>query len=385
MFALKRKRFELFLKVSKLLLYNSNHFNMKTQVREKMSYQGQPVYVGLDVHKKTWKVAACTLHTNPGPWTVTIEKPFVKRLKEHLDKHYPGADILCGYEAGYCGYWIHDELTALGLKTRVLHPADIPTTDKERDQKEDRSDARKIAKALKNGDVRGVYVPCVQAQWDRSMVRERYSVVKSSRRIKVQIKSHLALYGIEIPEEMEKRHWSRNFVAWLEKIRDERQDGTLELQLERLDLMRNLQLKADKGIRRLCREERNKEVVEVLISIPGIGTLTAMLLLTEIVDMKRFSSFRRLCSYTGFIPTKYSSADKEAPGTITNRRNKHLRTALIESSWVAIKYDSELMMKYEEYRKRMTGQKAIVRIARILLRRIRYVWMNMQPYKKAFA
>jgi len=358
---------------------------MKTQVREKMSYKGQPVYVGLDVHKKTWKVATCTMHTNPGPWTITIERPFVQKLKEHLDKHYPGADIVCGYEAGFCGYWIHDELNAVGLKTTVLHPADIPTTDKERDQKEDRSDARKIAKALKNGDVKGIYVPSAQAQWDRSLVRERYSIAKNSRRIKVQIKSHLALYGIEIPEEMEGRHWSRNFITWLEKVRDERQDGTLELQIGRLHLMRDLQLKADRDIRSLCRKERNKEVFMVLISVPGVGALTSMLLRTEIVDMKRFSSFRRLCSYTGFIPTKYSSSDKEAPGTITSRRNKHLRTALIESSWVAMKYDSELMLKYEEYRKRMNAQRAIVRIAKILLRRIRYVWMNMQPYKKAFA
>ena len=357
---------------------------MKTQVKEKMSYEGQPVYVGLDVHKKTWKVATCTMYTNPGPWTITIEKPFVQKLKEHLDKHYPGADILCGYEAGFCGYWIHDELKALGLKTRVLHPADIPTTDKERDQKEDRSDARKIAKALKNGDVKGVYVPSAQAQWDRSLVRERYSVVKNSRRIKVQIKSHLALYGIQIPEEMDGRHWSRNFIRWLEKIRDERQDGTLELQIERLHLMRGLQLKADRFLRNLCREERIKDEFTVLISVPGVGAITAMLLRTEIVDMKRFSSFRKLCSYTGFIPTRYSSADKEAPGTITSRRNKHLRTALIESSWVAINHDSELMMKYVEYRKRMIAQRAIVRIAKILLRRIRFVWINMQPYKKAF-
>jgi transposase len=356
---------------------------MKTQVREKISYAGQTVYVGLDVHKKTWKMAACTLHTNPGPWTITIERPFVKGLKDHLDKHYRGADILCGYEAGFCGFWIHDALQAVGLKTQVLHPADIPTTDKERDQKEDRRDARKIAKALKNGDARGIYVPCKQAQWDRSLVRERYSIVKSSRRVKVQIKSHLALYGIEIPEEMAGRHWSRNFITWLEKIQDERQDGTLKLLLERLELVRHLQLKADGATRSLSREERNKEVFQVLISVPGVGAITAMLLLTEIVDMERFSSFRRLCSYTGFIPTKYSSSDKEAPGTITSRRNKHLRTALIESSWVAIKYDSELMMKYEEYRKRMTAQKAIVRIAKVLLRRIRYVWMNMQPYKKA--
>jgi len=351
----------------------------------KSSFEGQKVYVGLDVHKKTWKAATCTKHTNPGPWTVTIEKPFDENLRGYLDKHFPGATFLCGYEAGFCGFWIHDALEVKGLQTKVMHAADIPTTDKERDQKEDRRDARKIAKALKNEDTEGIYVPSKLAQRDRSVVRERYSIVKSARRIKVQIKSHLALYGIEIPEEMGEKHWSRNFIKWLEQVRDEYQDDTLSLQLERLYAMRTLQLKANRKLRQLGMEDRNRKIYEILLSVVGVGPLTSMLLLTEIVDMKRFSSFRHLCSYSGFVPMTHSSGDKEAHSNITNRRNKHLRTALIESSWVAIQWDTELLSKYEEYRKRMNAQRAIVRIARILLRRIRFVWLNAQPYKKALA
>jgi len=82
----------------------------------------------------------------------------------------------------------------------------------------------------------------------------------------------------------------------------------------------------------------------------------------------------------GLIPTSDSSGDKEKIGEMTRRGNKRLKSALIESAWVAIKKDPELLMKYEEYRKRMGGQKAIVRIARILLRKIRRVWLNKQPY-----
>jgi len=357
---------------------------MQTQGR-KSSFEGQKVYVGIDVHKKTWKASTCTKHTNPGAWTVTIEKPFDENLRGYLDKHFPGAEFLCGYEAGFSGFWIHDALEAKGLQTKVMHAADIPTTDKERDQKEDRRDARKIAKALKNEDTDGIYVPSKQAQRDRSVVRERYSIAKSARRIKVQIKSHLALYGIEIPEEMGESHWSRNFIKWLEQVRDEYQDDTLSLQLERLEAMRTFQLKANRKLRQLGKEERNRKTYEVLLSVCGVGPLTAMLLLTEIVDMERFSSVRRLFSYTGFIPMSHSSGDKEVHSNITNRRNKHLRTALIESSWVAIRCDTELLSKYEEYCKRMNGQRAIVRIARILLRRIRFVWLNAQPYRKALA
>jgi transposase len=110
-----------------------------------------------------------------------------------------------------------------------------------------------------------------------------------------------------------------------------------------------------------------------------------MLLLTEIIEMERFTSFRHLSSYIGFVPSTHSSGEKEIHSNITSRRNKHLRTALIESSWVAIRSDTELLAKYEEYRKRMKAQHAIVRIARILLRRIRCVWLNAELYKKAIA
>lgn len=340
------------------------------------------MYVGLDVHKSTWKVASCTEHTNPGPWTVTIEKPFVENLRSHLDKHFPGATFQCGYETGFCGFWIHDALKEAGLPTLVLHAADIPTSDKERDQKDDRSDARKIARALKDATARGIYVPFRQAQLDRSVVRERYSIVRSSRRVKVQIKSYLDMYGVDVPEDTLK-HWSRKFISWLEELCETRGDHTLRLLLERLFALRKLQLEANRTLRHLSSEERYKEFYQVLLSVPGVGPLTAMLLITEIVDMSRFPSFRALCSYAGFIPSKYSSSDKEVHGNITNRRNKRLRTALIESSWIAIKCDPALLLKYEEYRKRMNSQKAIVRIARILLRRIRNVWLSGQPYQKA--
>ena len=354
---------------------------MNSQVKL-LDFRGQKVFVGMDVHKKSWKVATCTMNTNPTNWPITIGKPFVKNLKKHLDKHYPNADFECGYEAGFCGFWIHNEMVKVGLKTKVAHASDIPTNDKERKQKEDKRDARKIAKALKNDDIDGIYVPTNEALRTRNLVRERYTITKSGRRIKCQIKSHLALYNIELPEEMTDKHWSRNYINWLERERDERGDGTLSLQLDRLEFLRKLQLKANKALRTLAKSEKYEELHSVLLRVPGIGTLTAMLLISEIIDMKRFSSFDNLCSYVGFIPTTNSSGDTDVKGHLTKRCNKRIKTALIESSWIAIKSDSALLLKYETFKKRMIGQKAIIRIARILLSRIRYIWLNQKRYEK---
>ena len=179
-----------------------------------LDFSGQKVFAGLDVHKKTWRTATCTINTNPTNWPVTIRKPFIENLKGYFDKHFPGAEIECAYEAGFCGFWIQKELEKIGIRTLVAHAADIPTSDKDRKQKEDKRDARKIAKALKNGEIQGIYVPGDQALSVRSVVRERYSIAKSGRRIKCQIKSHLAMYNIDIPVEMTKKHWSGPFIKW---------------------------------------------------------------------------------------------------------------------------------------------------------------------------
>ena len=88
---------------------------MKEQVKQ-LDFTGQKVFVGLDVHKKTWKVATSTAHTNPTRWAVTMRKPFVQNLRNYLDKHYPGAEFECAYESGFSGFWIQKEMEANGFR-----------------------------------------------------------------------------------------------------------------------------------------------------------------------------------------------------------------------------------------------------------------------------
>ena len=163
--------------------------------------------------------------------------------------------------------------------------------------------------------------------------------------------------------------------------KQEHKDEALKLQLDRLEAVRKLQLKANMALRKLAESEEHKELVCILLSVPGIGTITAMLLISELIDMKRFSSFDKLCSYVGYIPTTNASGDKENRGHLTKRCNSRIRSALIESSWVAVRNDQALLMKFETLKKRMTGQEAIVRIARILLSRIRNIWLNEHRYQ----
>ncbi len=106
-----------------------------------------------------------------------------------------------------------------------------------------------------------------------------------------------------------------------------------------------------------------------------------MTLLTEIVDINRFKNLDHLASYVGLIPGEDSSGEQERNTGISHRRNAHLRSMLIECSWVAAREDPALLMAFGKLSKRMVKNRAIVRIARKLLNRIRYVLKHQKPYE----
>ncbi len=92
----------------------------------------------------------------------------------------------------------------------------------------------------------------------------------------------------------------------------------------------------NKEIRKLSEKEIYKENYTLLLSVPGIGTLTAMIILTEIGDIKRFKNLDTLCSFVSLVPMTNSTGENKKTGDITVRRNKILRTAIVEVSRIAI-------------------------------------------------
>jgi transposase len=309
----------------------------------------------------------------------------VDKLVHYLRQHFPGAQYWTAYEAGYCGFWIHDRLREKGIGCLVANPADVPTKNKERKTKRDRIDCRKLSRSLRNGDLEGIYVPPRGKLEDRSLIRTRLSMGRKQTRCKNQIKSMLLFYGVVIPEEKEMGHWSRRFIRWIEGIRMERASGdmALKIHLEELGHLRQIIAKLNRAILALSRTEEYRPWVLLLRTVPGISTLTAMILLTEIGEITRFPSIDELTCYVGLIPDTEASGEKEHIGGITQRSHSQLRWMLIEASWKAVQKDPALMMAFDQYCKRMRKTKAIVKIARKLLNRIRYVLKNRSEYVPA--
>ncbi|MBA3675427.1 MAG: transposase [Chitinophagaceae bacterium] len=107
-----------------------------------------------------------------------------------------------------------------------------------------------------------------------------------------------------------------------------------------------------------------------------------MVIQTELQDIYRFKTLDSLCDYAGFVPDISSSNDIVKIKGITHRCNEFLREAIIESSWMMIRKDPAMLMKYKEYRRTMKENKAIIRIGKHLLSRIRHVWKNKIEYQR---
>ena len=316
--------------------------------------------------------------------TLSID-PKAIALSGYLRKYFPKGHSLSAYEAGFCGYSTHRALINEGIKNIIVNPADIPTSDKERKQKEDSRDSRKIARSLRNGDLEPLYIPSQALEELRNYIRHRKSIVKDINRNKSRIKSFLYLNGIDIPAELygASKYWSSNFTKWLESVRLTTDFGhkMIPNTIEIVSTLRSTLLTINRELRQMSREGEYAKQAKLLMSIPGIGLISAMTLISELSSILRFKNLDKLCSFVGLVPTTKSSSERERIGGITPRSNKPLRSILIESAWIAIRHDASLRISYNKLCTRMKSNRAIIRIAKKMLSRIRYVLNNQAEYE----
>ncbi len=345
-----------------------------------LSFSGQRFYIGLDVHKKNWSV---TVRMNNMELKTFSMDPKPIMLHQYMHEHYPDGIYHSAYEAGFCGFHIHKTLTEAGFKNIVVHPADIPTMHKEKVQKRDPVDSRKIARELEHGSITGIYVPDDFHQQLRSLNRLRERCVSHTTRLKNRIKGYLAYYGIDEPSHQEIPHWSARFLKWLEQLNFAYPAGKayLDQSLQSLLYERKQTALLIRQLRQFAYTDKTaKKTLQLIEQLPGIGFITAITLYCEIIDIIRFATMEQLAAFAGLVPSVFASGDREDVQGITKRRNHYLRYVLIEAAWVAVRQDEALTERFSTLCRRMKKQDAIVRIAKNLLRRLRRVWLTQQPY-----
>ena len=348
----------------------------------KVSFKGQNIYVGIDVHLKTWHV---TTLTESGCKYSFSQHADAKELFDRLNKKFPEAHFKSAYEAGFCGFSAHYALTEQGIENIVVHAADIPTTGKEKALKTDAVDSEKIAWALKRGELTGIYIKDKRYMDDTNLMRLRQRFIMDLSRQKNRTKHLLYTQGVTYPERFRKNstHWSRNFMKWLREEVEllSEQKMSLILLCEQVENTRKAILKVTREIRRLSTTDRYKENYNLLITVPGLGLITSMSVLTELDNnIMRFPNERSFVAILGLIPTCHDSGARKVSGEKINRGNKHLGPLIVESCWIAIQRDIELSAYYSKCCQSMKPHKAIIKVARKLACRAYAVLKTKKKY-----
>lgn len=350
---------------------------MSTQNSNEISFKDKHFFVGFDVHKTRWVVTI--RHSGLHLKTFSMD-PSPEGLKKYLEKNYPEGIYHLVYEVGFNGFWICRRFRQLGIDCIVINPADVPTAHKEKDRKCDPVDSQKLARELEKGGLICIYIPTEDEQNLRSFCRLYTTSVQSTTRVKNRIKGLLHYNGIDYP--FRSSYWSAKFIAYLEELPLDKGPAkrTLSLHLDELRLHRMHTFSILKELRKLMRTSHSGTIIRLLMSVPGVGFKSAVILYTEIMDMKRFSNLNKLRTYIGLVPSTRDTGEKEASSGLTVRKNSFLKRVIIESAWVAIRKDPALLAYYNKQCSRMKSQRAIIRIAVKLLSRIRYVWLNERAY-----
>jgi transposase len=192
----------------------------------------------------------------------------------------------------------------------------------------------------------------------------------------------LSFYGILLLPKSEMGHWSKAFIVWLQSLEFSYPVGkeSLRFYIEELLEHRKRLAEVIRMLRKNIYQYELSQLISYMRSVPGIGFVTACTMYCELIDINRFYSLDRLASFVGLVPSVTASSDQEYDHGLTFRYNRHLRYLLVEAAWTAIRTDPVLTHKFSQLTRRMTKQDAIIRIAKKLLSRVRYVWKHQKRY-----
>lgn len=337
------------------------------------SYVGQDVYVGLDVHKRTYSVVVRCNQTEVKRWTTSANPG---KLAAQLHKFFAGGCIHSAYEAGFSGFGLHRVLVSEGIDNRVVHAAAIEVASNSR-VKTDKRDARKIAEHLEAGRLKGIRIPSESEEQARLLSRTRRQLVSQRTQVQNQIRMKAHQFGLIDPED--RRQMSHRMVSeFLETCQSEEFRIVVEAHQRVWQTLEHEITQLEVKLREQAESDKNEATYR---SVPGVGPVSARILANELGDLSQFANERQLFSYTGLTPGEYSSGEHTRRGRITKQGNSHVRGILIEVSWRAIKQDQSLADCYGRILYRSGSKRAIVAIARKLIGRIRAAFRAQVLYQ----
>jgi transposase len=287
-------------------------------------------YVGVDAHKKDLFVAMLVgTAAAPVTWQLANEPNAVRRLVKKLEREAPGPVHVC-YEAGPCGYALQRQMTTPRVNCQVIAPALIPRKPGER-IKTNRRDARKLAELHRAGLLTEVQPPTPEDEAVRDLARARDDAREDLQRSRHRLGKLLLRRGLHHSG----RNWTRAHRQWIDSLTwtHAAERSVVEDYLLAIDHTEARLRELDARLAEIAEGEPYREPVGWLRCFRGIDTLTAMLILAELHDFRRFASAPALMAYLGLVPGEDSSGDKHRRGRITRTGNALVRRLLVETAW----------------------------------------------------
>lgn len=314
------------------------------------------LYLGLDVDDNAFHGYAICKQT--GEYFEFSCKPNITSLQRQLLKFIDlGFTLKMCYEASYLGFSLQRDLQRLGHYCDVIAPSLVPQLSGHR-VKTDRIDAKKLSEYYMKDLLTVVHAPSLQDESVRDLIRARAFLADQAKALKLYINSLCRRYNFNYRQSegktSESSYWTEGHRKWLRRQVQSLDQAAAKKNLENLIYcleQQEGQIKSyDQEIKEWGQTPAYEKSVQALCCYRGIKTLRALTLITEIGDIKRFSHPKQLVSYAGMDITEYSSGGHERKYHISKLGNRHIRTALIESSQqakVAPKISRDLKQRRE--------------------------------------
>lgn len=284
-------------------------------------------YIGIDYHLNHVTLAVMIEGKRKFHDTIRM-KTEDRTIKKYMNKLAKDFQIQACYEASSCGYVFQRKMNNWGYHCDVIAPSLVPKKRGDR-RKNDFRDARNLARLYANGLLSIVHPPSEQEESVRALIRCRMAFKESEKRAKHQINALLLAHNYRWP----KSKWTQQHRRWLSdlKLANVQLQQVLDEHLQHLAYLSSRVQYMDDQIKQIAESDIYAPSVKKLKAFKGIDTLTAMVLIAEITDFRRFPTPGALMSFLGLIPSEDSSGDRQKGGGITKAGNSRCRKMLIES------------------------------------------------------
>lgn len=288
-------------------------------------------FLGLDVHKETIAVAVCEETGPPESHGAIANDPAALRKLVRTLGGTKAMRLVVAYEAGPTGFVIQRQLARLGVECLVAAPSLMPRRAGDR-VKTDRRDAQLLARLLRSGDLTAVWIPDQSHEALRDLVRARADAKVDLLRARHRLMKFLLRKGLAPPAGT--KSGSRKYQAWLKQLMfaSREEETVFEDYLTTLDQAGLRVRRLESELRHAAEQNRHLPLIAALQCLRGIAFLSAVTIVAEAGDLRRFQEARQFMAYTGLVPSEHSSGEAVHRGRITKTGNALLRHVLGEAA-----------------------------------------------------